>query len=76
MHGLPVIAGRVGGALDAVVDGATGLLVDPADHGAVADALSRLLIDRRVGGEDGSRRQRARARVRVAEDRRARASSC
>lgn len=46
VHGLPVVAGRVGGALDAVVDGATGLLVDPMDHVQVADAISSLLIDR------------------------------
>lgn len=46
VHGLPVVAGRVGGALDAVVDGATGLLVDPTDHVQVADAISNLLIDR------------------------------
>lgn len=46
VHGLPVVAGRVGGALDAVVDGATGLLVDPTDHVQVADAISTLLIDR------------------------------
>jgi phosphatidyl-myo-inositol dimannoside synthase len=31
-HGLPVIGGRVAGALDAVVDGRTGLLVNPVDH--------------------------------------------
>ena len=54
VHGLPVIAGRVGGALDAVVDGTTGLLVDPADHGAVAQALSRLLIDRRSAARMGA----------------------
>ncbi len=46
VHGLPVIAGRAGGALDAVVDGATGLLVEPTDHVQVADAISRLLLDR------------------------------
>jgi phosphatidyl-myo-inositol dimannoside synthase len=46
VHGLPVVAGRVGGALDAVVDGATGLLVDPTDHVQVAHAVSTLLIDR------------------------------
>lgn len=46
VHGLPVVAGRVGGALDAVVDGATGLLVDPTDHVQVADAISTLLSDR------------------------------
>ena len=42
-HGSPVLAGAVGGALDAVVDGETGLLVDPEDHIAVADALVDLL---------------------------------
>jgi phosphatidyl-myo-inositol dimannoside synthase len=45
-HRLPVIAGNVGGALDAVVDGVTGLLVDPTDHVAVAGALIELLLDR------------------------------
>src|SRR5579862_1157001 len=43
--GLPVIAGGVAGTLDAVVDGETGVLVDPTDHVAVADALSDLLAD-------------------------------
>ncbi len=49
-HGLPVVAGNVGGALDAVVDGETGLLVDPTDHVAVADAIVDLLRDP-VGAE-------------------------
>ena len=44
-HGVPVVAGAVGGALDAVADGATGLLVDPDDDGAVAAALLELLED-------------------------------
>lgn len=44
-HGLPVVAGAVGGALDAVADGETGLLVDPIDHVAVADALCAVLLD-------------------------------
>jgi phosphatidylinositol alpha-1,6-mannosyltransferase len=42
-RGLPVVAGAVGGALDAVADGETGLLVDPTNPGAVADALVGLL---------------------------------
>jgi phosphatidylinositol alpha-1,6-mannosyltransferase len=42
-HGLPAVAGNVGGAVDAVVHGETGLLVDPTDHVAVADALTSLL---------------------------------
>lgn len=44
-HGLPVVAGNVGGALDAVLDGETGVVVDPGDHVAVADAVSDLLLD-------------------------------
>ena len=44
-QGLPVVAGVVAGALDAVVDGETGLLVDPANEVAVAEALTSLLID-------------------------------
>jgi phosphatidylinositol alpha-1,6-mannosyltransferase len=44
-HGLPVVAGNVGGAVDAVVDGETGLLVDPTDHVAVASAISQLLLE-------------------------------
>lgn len=45
-HGLPVVAGSVGGALDAVADGETGLLVDPTSPVAVAEALARILNDR------------------------------
>ena len=43
--GLPVVAGNVGGALDAVVDGETGVLVDPESPDAVARALVTLLLD-------------------------------
>ncbi len=45
-HGCPVVAGAVGGALDAVSDGRTGLLVDPEDHVVVGNALVELLRDR------------------------------
>jgi len=44
--GKPVLAGRAGGAVDAVVDGRTGLLVEPESIHAVADGLIRLLTDR------------------------------
>jgi phosphatidylinositol alpha-1,6-mannosyltransferase len=44
-HGLPCVAGNVGGSVDAVIDGETGLLVDPTDHVAVADAIADLLLD-------------------------------
>jgi glycosyltransferase involved in cell wall biosynthesis len=40
---LPVVATRVGGAEELVDDGATGLLVPPAEPAALADALGRLL---------------------------------
>lgn len=60
-HGLPVVAGDVGGALDAVVHEETGILVDPDDPAAVADALTALLLHpdraRRVGAA-GARRAR------------------
>lgn len=41
----PVIAGRSGGVPDAVVDGRSGILVDPNDVRAIADAVCRLLAD-------------------------------
>jgi phosphatidylinositol alpha-1,6-mannosyltransferase len=44
-YGKPVVAGNVGGAVDAVVDGQTGLLVDPVDPVAVAGAITRLLLE-------------------------------
>ena len=47
-HGKPVVAGRSGGAAEAVIDGETGLLVDPGDPGAVADAVVRILADREL----------------------------
>lgn len=43
--GKAVIGGRAGGAVDAIVDGETGLLVDGDDSAAVAGALRRLLGD-------------------------------
>jgi glycosyltransferase involved in cell wall biosynthesis len=53
--GLPVVATRVGGTPEALVDGRTGLLVEPGDLDALAAALLRLLGDvdlrRRMGAE-------------------------
>lgn len=44
--GVPVIAGKSGGAPDAVLDGKTGLLVDGRDHREVGAAVIKLLSDR------------------------------
>jgi phosphatidylinositol alpha-1,6-mannosyltransferase len=60
-YGKPVLAGNVAGALDAVADGESGLLVDPTDPRAVADALTRLLLDRELAqrlGRAGAERAR------------------
>lgn len=43
--GLPVVASAVGGNLEVVADGETGLLVRPGDAGALGQALLRLLAD-------------------------------
>jgi glycosyltransferase involved in cell wall biosynthesis len=43
--GVPAVAGRSGGAWEAVEDGTTGYVVDPLDAGAVAAALRCLLAD-------------------------------
>jgi glycosyltransferase involved in cell wall biosynthesis len=45
-RGRPVVATRVGGIPDLVTDGENGLLVEPGDAGALADALVRILSDR------------------------------
>jgi type III pantothenate kinase len=43
--GRPVVATAVGGLVDAVEDGVTGLLVAPGDVAALRSALERLLGD-------------------------------
>jgi glycosyltransferase involved in cell wall biosynthesis len=58
-HGRPVVAAAVGGLLDLVVDGETGLVVPPRDPGALRGALERLLADpelRRSYGAAGRKR--------------------
>jgi glycosyltransferase involved in cell wall biosynthesis len=65
-----VVAGNVGGTLDAVVDQRTGLLVDPSDHVAVAGAISALLRDPDRAselGRAGAERARDFAWPRIAE---------
>jgi glycosyltransferase involved in cell wall biosynthesis len=46
MHGVPVVASRVGGMTYTVDHGRTGLLVDPADPQALAKAICEVLEDR------------------------------
>jgi glycosyltransferase involved in cell wall biosynthesis len=41
----PVVATRVGGIPDLVQDGTNGLLVEPGDTRALADAIVRILSD-------------------------------
>ena len=57
--GLPVVATDVGGVAEAVVDGATGILVPTADPQALAAALERLVADadlrRRLGAAGRAR---------------------
>jgi glycosyltransferase involved in cell wall biosynthesis len=61
--GLPVVASRVGGIPEVVVDEETGLLVPPGSPGALAAALRRLIGDR-----DLRRRLGAAGRSRVVRD--------
>lgn len=52
--GRPVVGAAVGGLLDSVVDGRTGLLVSPRDAGALAAALRRLADDPALAERLGS----------------------
>ncbi|HSI98193.1 MAG TPA: glycosyltransferase, partial [Gaiellaceae bacterium] len=62
-HGRPVVASAVGGLVDAVDDGATGLLVPARDPPALRAAIERLLADRALRDRLGTA-ARARARER------------
>jgi glycosyltransferase involved in cell wall biosynthesis len=58
-HGLPVVAARVGGTLDVVEDGRSGILVPPDSPEQLASALSGLLLlreERARMGAAGRRR--------------------
>ncbi len=70
--GLPVVGSRVGGVPELVVDGETGLLVEPGDPEALAAAIGRLVADpelRRQLGDAG--RERAQRRFALEPFRRA-----
>ena len=44
--GLPVVASRVGGLIEIVQDGLTGILVEPENHTELANAMLKCLKDR------------------------------
>ena len=58
--GLPVVASAVGGLLDLIEHGRTGLLVEPGNPNALADGLRGLLANRTACAQIG---ERARAHV-------------
>ncbi len=51
--GLPVIASRVGGIPEIIIDGETGLLVEPENPTALAQAIMTLVRDIKVGQKMG-----------------------
>jgi glycosyltransferase involved in cell wall biosynthesis len=61
--GLPIVATRIGGIVDLLEDGRTGLLVPPGDAEALAMALGRFLCDASFRAGLGSR-----ARTRAVRD--------
>jgi glycosyltransferase involved in cell wall biosynthesis len=64
--GVPVVASAVGGLVEAVADGETGLLVPPRDPPALAAAVARLLLDRPLRDRMGAAgRSRVRERFSV-----------
>ena len=59
--GLPVVATKVGGVPEAVVDGQTGLLVEAGNASQLRDAMERMIVDeafRRAAGCEGQKRAR------------------
>ena len=58
--GVPVVATRVGGTPEVVLDGVTGMLVPPRDPGALVHAILAILEDRELANRLG---QAGRARV-------------
>src|SRR5262249_12116948 len=61
--GLPVVATRIPGCVDAVQDGVTGTLVPPKNVAALVDAIARYRLDSRLRQEHG-----AAGRIRVSRE--------
>ena len=59
--GVPVVATRAGALSEIIEDGVTGILVPPADSGALSEALRLLLSDPELCRRMGRGRPRARA---------------
>ncbi|HHT9113574.1 MAG: glycosyltransferase family 4 protein [Planctomycetes bacterium] len=51
--GKPVIAGKSGGSCEAVVNGVTGLMVDPRNEGEIGRAIERTLSDKNFANQLG-----------------------
>ncbi|HEV2773806.1 MAG TPA: glycosyltransferase, partial [Thermoleophilaceae bacterium] len=54
----PVVASRIGGIQDQIVDGVSGMLIDPSDVAAYGDRVRRLLEDKQTAermGEEAAR---------------------
>ncbi|MBE0434003.1 glycosyltransferase [candidate division WOR-3 bacterium] len=56
--GLPVVATNVGGIPEVIVDGVNGILVPPSSPGRLAEAIARLVSNRRLALELGQNARR------------------
>jgi len=52
-YGIPVIGGKSGGIPDAIIDGVTGILVNPEDRDEIASAIIRILESPEYGEKLG-----------------------
>ncbi len=59
----PVVASRAGSIPEVVEEGVTGLLIEPGDEAGLADALLRLLTDRKLAAEMGAAGRRRQERL-------------